>query len=343
MTSTTATAKFGNLVASDLVDVTHDPRELEAGGWWAVTQTFEGLFTAFKFASVTSHEKNVTNTKPYVDVVPISAWQSSMSQHEYEAAVETIRRDISRGWVYQANLCRVLTAQLSTPIDLEALHEQLKLNNPAPHAGYLRVPEHNIEIASASPELFLSRQADLVKSSPIKGTAKTEKELLEKDSAENIMIVDLVRNDLSHACLDGSVVVEHLLRLEEHPGLVHLVSDVSGRVANDASWADILAATSPPGSVSGAPKSSALETIARLENAPRSYYCGAFGWIDADRNLASLAVAIRTFWQERNASGAVVHFGTGAGITWGSEPHGEWLETELKAHRLLNIAAGVVG
>ena len=99
-------------------------------------------------------------------------------------------------------------------------------------------------------------------------------------------------------------------------------------------------ATSPPGSVSGAPKSSALETINRLEKAQRNIYCGAFGWVDADNKTADLAVGIRTFWQTTSGGGAQLHFGTGAGITWESDPHLEWLETELKAQRLLNIAAG---
>ena len=265
-----------------------------------------------------------------------------MSQAEYEAGVATIRDDIARGWVYQVNLCRVLTAALSVPINLEALYFALRRHNPAPHAGYLHIPEHNIDIASASPELFLSRSGDQIKSSPIKGTAKQASELLAKDSSENIMIVDLVRNDLSHACIKGSVNVEHLLRLEEHPGLVHLVSDVVGQVSKDISWADILTATSPPGSVSGAPKSSALETITRIEKSPRDIYCGAFGWVDGTNKTASLAVGIRTFWQTQSSEGAQLKFGTGAGITWESDPHGEWLETELKAHHLLNIAAGII-
>ena len=106
---------------------------------------------------------------------------------------------------------------------------------------------------------------------------------------------------------------------------------------------EVLAAVLPAGSVSGAPKSSALEVIGRLECAPREVYCGAFGWVDADRRQARLAVAIRTFWQVPDGDGAVLRFGTGAGITWGSDPAGEWDETELKAHRLLRVLSGDVG
>ena len=197
----------------------------------------------------------------------------------------------------------------------------------------------DVRIVSASPELFLSRKNQVLRSSPIKGTARVASELLEKDQTENIMIVDLVRNDLGQVCQSGSVRVVDLLRLEEHPGLVHLVSDVEGTLPVDMGWQNILKALLPPGSVSGAPKSSALEVIQRLENSARGIYCGGFGWVNADDNSAELAVGIRTFWQGTIAGAKSLHFGTGAGITWASDPEGEWHETELKAARLLSIAA----
>ena len=148
------------------------------------------------------------------------------------------------------------------------------------------------------------------------------------------MIIDLVRNDLQRVCRPGSVEVTGLLQVEHHPGLVHLVSTVRGRLRGDARWPDVLAATTPPGSVSGAPKSSALRAIADLEPVPRGPYCGAVGWVDADRGRACLAVGIRTFWWDSGQ----LRFGTGAGITWGSDAEGEWRETELKARRLLALA-----
>jgi para-aminobenzoate synthetase component 1 len=120
---------------------------------------------------------------------------------------------------------------------------------------------------------------------------------------------------------------------------VHLVSDVEGTLPSQISWQEILKAMSPPGSVSGAPKSSALEVIHRLEKGSREIYCGGFGWIDVDQNLAQIAVGIRTFWQSETADQRQVNFGTGAGITWDSDPLGEWHETTLKASRLLDIAA----
>ena len=337
-----AFAVFGDKVARDCIRISHDPTDLDQAGWWAVTQTFEGEFVGYQFAEVTDREPVRTEKLQSVDR---NLWQSSMSQDEYETAVAIIRDDIARGWVYQANLCRVLTAKLPDLIDGYALWNALCEHNPAPHAGYLYVPatETNprVEVMCASPELFLSRRGNHVMSSPIKGTAKSQERLLDKDSSENIMIVDLVRNDLSHVAIPGSVTVADLLRLEEHPGLVHLVSDVVGELPDGTSWRDILTGLTPPGSVSGAPKSSALEVINRLEKSPRGIYCGAFGWVDANDSTASLAVGIRTFWQEETVNGASLHFGTGAGITWGSDPHNEWLETELKANRLLNIAAGI--
>jgi para-aminobenzoate synthetase component 1 len=190
-------------------------------------------------------------------------------------------------------------------------------------------------IVSASPELFLRREGDVLTSAPIKGTARTPEGLLPKDTAENVMITDLVRNDLQRVSRPGTVEVTGLLRIEHHPGLVHLVSTVQGRMRAGTGWAEILEALSPPGSVSGAPKSTALRAIADLEPVPRGPYCGAVGWVDADRGTATLAVGIRTFWWNRGR----IHFGTGAGITWGSDPAGEWHETELKAGRLLSLAA----
>lgn len=149
------------------------------------------------------------------------------------------------------------------------------------------------------------------------------------------MIVDLVRNDLSRVCVTGSVAVPDLLRLETHPGLVHLASYVSGSLLDNVKWPQIIDATFPPGSITGAPKSSATRIIAELEPIAREYYCGAIGWIDADEGTACLAVAIRTFWK----SAGQLHFGTGAGITWSSDARAEWRETELKAAHLTALAA----
>ncbi|MFJ2152515.1 chorismate-binding protein [Streptomyces microflavus] len=334
-------ARFGGLVASGLQDVTHDPAALDSSGFWAVCADFEGRTVCARFSSVRREE--VPAPVPGAWRGPAAGqWATSLDREAYTAGVRRIRAYIAAGEVYQANLCRVLSAPLPDPgrADVDALTALLARGNPAPYAGTIRLPEHGVEVATASPELFLRRDGRTVESGPIKGTGRTEDDLLEKDHAENVMIVDLVRNDLGRVCATGSVTVPDLCVVEKHPGLVHLVSTVRGELAEGAGWPELLAAAFPPGSVTGAPKSSALGIIEELERSPRGPYCGAIGWVDADRGTASLAVGIRTFWIDRTGSAPLLRFGTGAGITWGSDPEREWDETELKASRLLAVASG---
>ena len=330
-----AAAWFGGRLATGLVEVTDDPTALDRGGWWAVVHSFEGAFRAARFESVVA----APHPRGRWRGVPGGSWTSSLDEREYVSAVSTVRERIAVGDVYQANICRVLSAPLPPGCEIAGLSGLLAVGNPAPYGGFVQVPDLGLDVATASPELFLRRRADVVESGPIKGTGRTQDDLQPKDVAENIMIVDLVRNDLGRVCEPGSVSVPHLLTLEVHPGLVHLVSTVRGELLAGTSWADLLAATFPPGSVTGAPKSSALRIIGELETAPRDVYCGAVGWVDADAGEAELAVGIRTFWSD----GDTLRFGTGAGITWGSDPYGEWAETELKADRLLSIAAQEAG
>ena len=240
-------------------------------------------------------------------------------------------------------LCRVLSHPLADGARLTDLEGLVARGNPAPYAGRLHVPEAGLDVLSASPEAFLTRSAGRIESRPIKGTATSLSAMLAKDYAENVMITDLVRNDLSAVCRPGTVSVDALCAPQEHPGLTHLVTAVSGQLRAGVGWADVMAATFPPGSVSGAPKSSALRVIADLEVAPRGPYCGTIGWVDADAGEAELAVGIRTFWTDRDADGARwLRFGTGGAITWGSDPAQEWAETELKAARLIGLASGRV-
>ncbi len=339
------------------IDVEQDPGRLAEGVWILVAE-FDGSTRAWRFA----HSERASGAGPQAGEYGVWSgpsgreWTSSLNREQYVSAVEAVRSAIYEGEVYQANICRVLSAPAEDEPSAPGLDRVLAIGNPAPYGGYIQVPPNLVSpdsgapidpvwIVSASPELYLRRDGALLTSSPIKGTAVAAEGLTGKDEAENVMITDLVRNDLQRVCEPGSIAVVDLLKTQAHPGLVHLVSTVQGRlraeVASDPLlWQQLLQATFPPGSVSGAPKESALRIIAALESVPRGPYCGAIGWVDAGSGTAELAVGIRTFWWERDETRrGWLRFGTGAGITWGSDPGGEWEETELKARRLIALAS----
>jgi para-aminobenzoate synthetase component 1 len=325
-------AVVGGRLATGLREVTSDPAALDSSGFWAVVVTFEGGVTCARFDDV--RPARPWPGRPWMGP-PASAWHSSLDRAAFCDGVRAIRAATAEGDVYQVNLCRRLSAPAPVDADVAALGAVLAEGNPAPYAAVVRLPGHGVQVASASPERFLRRDGYTVESRPIKGTAATPDGFLAKDRAENVMIVDLVRNDLGRVCEYGSVTVPALCATEKHPGLVHLVSRVQGRLRTDVGWAELLDATFPPGSVTGAPKLAALDVIAKLEPVERGPYCGAVGWVDADRKQGDLNVAIRTFWLE----GGELHLGTGGGITWDSSPEGEWEETELKARRLLSVVS----
>jgi para-aminobenzoate synthetase component 1 len=328
-------ALVGGRLASGLMEVATDPSALDTSGFWVVVGTFEGRWTCARFAHVEPVvPARAPSPRPWSGP-PTTAWTTSLSEREYMAGVQRVRDLIAAGTVYQVNLCRVLSAPLADAASLDALAALLADGNPAPYAARVLVPDAGVDVVCASPELFLRRDGRSVASAPIKGTGRVVDDLAPKDVAENVMIVDLVRNDLGRVCRTGSVAVDDALSVEQHPGLVHLVSTVRGELVPEATWPDVLAALFPPGSVSGAPKSTALTTISSLEPTERGPYCGAIGWVDADDEKAELAVGIRTFWRRDG----LLHFGTGAGITWGSDPEREWHETELKAAHLLLLAS----
>ena len=318
---------MGGIHATQCVEITDDARRLDDGSFWAVSISFEGRALFARFAEVSEKAFPEHNWTSLTKV-----WNSSKSQQEYISYVSQIRESIAAGGVYQVNACRELS-QAFDGQSLQGLFSQLLKGNPAQFSYFLSID--GLEIASASPERFISRHGSKIITSPIKGTIRSDEDSFgEKDKSENLMIVDLMRNDLGRICVPGTVDVTELFRHEKHPGITHLVSDVEGRLKDGISWIEIFEATMPPGSVSGAPKSAALSIISENEG-DRGPYCGTLGWIHGDR--AELSVAIRTFW---NSGDSIIRFGTGAGITWGSDPLAEWEETQLKARHLISIAGG---
>jgi para-aminobenzoate synthetase component I len=274
---------------------------------------------------------------------PLAHWESSLPRLRYERAVERAIDYIRAGDVFQVNLSqRLATDWRGDPF---ALYGRLRETSPAPYMALVRLG--GADIVSASPERFLAVRGDWIETRPIKGTRPrahdrgadrrlaAELEASEKDRAENVMIVDLARNDLGRVARYGSVAVDRLFSLESHPGVHHLVSTVSARLKAGIRPTEIVRATFPPGSVTGAPKVRALEVIDELEPVRRGPYCGAIGWFDPAGDL-ELSVAIRTFV----AAGGRLHLHVGGAVTADSNPADEWRETMHKAARLLEAAGG---
>jgi para-aminobenzoate synthetase component I len=270
------------------------------------------------------------------------AFASHTTRARWTEQVRAVRAAIGRGDIYQANLARRLEAPFAG--DPWPLFRRLRAGDPALFAGYLDLGPDPATgspraLLSASPEPFLSVDgAGLVRTDPIKGTrprGRTQaedrallRELLasRKDQAENVMIVDVLRNDLGRVCEPGSVRVPRLLRPERTNAVQHLVTTVTGRLAPGRDAFDLLAASFPGGSITGAPKIRAMEVIEGLEPVRRGPYCGAMCWVGPDGRLGS-SILIRTFV----ADGARLTLHVGGGVTWRSDPDAEWEETAAKA------------
>jgi para-aminobenzoate synthetase component 1 len=283
--------------------------------------------------------------RPVVGPGSPTRWRSGLERDAFADRVEAVLDLLRAGECYQVNLTRRLTCDVA--LDPVALHGALVRAHPAPHLALLQLPEvgPGTAVVSASPERYLRVRRRNVETRPIKGTAATRGALRTsaKDHAENVMIVDLARNDLGRVCTPGSVRVPGLCAIESHPGLHHLVSTVRGRLRDDVGIGALVRATFPPASVTGAPKPRVLQAIEDLEPVRRGAYCGALGWIDTSagdpaRIDADLAVAIRTFTVLGSGTAGCTHFSVGGGIVADSRPHAEWAETELKAARLLAVA-----
>ncbi len=260
----------------------------------------------------------------------VGPWAQTWTTAAYEAAIERIREAIARGDVYQVNLVQHLSAPFSgDPGALAAIFAPLRPRHAEPLMG------EGWAIVSASPELFLARRGRRVWTMPIKGTRPrgeaAELQESEKDAAEHVMIVDLERNDLSRVCKAGSVRWPELMATRELAGVEHMVSTIEGTLRDGIGLAEILEATFPGGSVTGAPKIAAVDLIAELEPVGRGASMGALGRVYGNGDL-DLALTIRTF----AVAEGTMHLWVGGGVVWDSDPAAEVEESWTKARPLLD-------
>lgn len=310
------------------------------GGERRLKETLEALYEAFDGAP------EDWAAGPF----PPPVINSNLTREEYLAAVLRIKEHIAAGDIYQANLTQQLTCQLAPETVPEAIFWRLRRDHPASFAAFIR--RRDDVVISASPERFLRVTPSdgarrTIEAWPIKGTrprgrtagedAVLRAELLasEKDRAENVMIVDLMRNDLGRVCRYGSVEVAELCALEEHPTLFHLVSRVRGILRDDVTAGALLRAAFPCGSITGAPKIRAMEIIGEAETAPRGLSMGAIGYFSADGSL-DLNVAIRTM----TVRDSFARFNVGGGVVADSCPSLEYEESLLKARALVRALGG---
>jgi para-aminobenzoate synthetase component 1 len=284
------------------------------------------------FAACSVRPPHYVGTNDNVDrdnALTFGPWERTWSSASYAEAVQSVRCAIARGDVYQVNLVQHLAAEFTgDPATLAARLASLKPHNREPYRG------DGWAIVSGSPELFLARRGRRVWTSPIKGTrpAGSESELSgsAKDRAEHVMIVDLERNDLSRVCVPGSVRWPELMATRQLAGVEHMVSTVEGTLRDGVGLAEILTATFPGGSITGAPKIAAVDLIAELEPVGRGASMGALGRIHGNGDF-DLALTIRTF---AIAEGRI-HLWVGGGIVWDSDPVAEIAESWTKARPVL--------
>lgn len=263
-------------------------------------------------------------------------WTPEWSRADYDAAFTAVREAIAAGRTYQVNLTTRLRATLDA--DPWAFHERMRRSQGRGYHAYLDLGRH--VILSASPELFFRTRGREIVTRPMKGTRPRgrwpdEDRALqaaltssEKDRSENLMIVDLLRNDLGRVCETGSVRAAALHEIERYRTVWQMTSTVRGRLRDDADLLDQLDALFPCGSVTGAPKISTMREIARLEPSPREVYCGAIGWVRPGGD-ATFSVPIRTAWLDRDTRR--LEFGTGGGVVWDSTPDEEYAELRAKS------------
>jgi para-aminobenzoate synthetase len=273
---------------------------------------------------------------------PGDAPDAAVTPQWYAAAFDHVQAELRRGNSYEVNL--TYRERVTTPTDAVAAYLRLRASNPAPYAGFLQ--HADVALLSSSPERYATvDRRRRVETKPIKGTTPrgttraadvAQAERLASDAkfrAENLMIVDLLRNDLSMVCEPGTVDVPALMQVETYPSVHQLVSTVRGHLRDDVSTVDALRALFPAGSMTGAPKLRTMEIIDRVEATPRGVYAGAFGWVSGD-GRADLGVVIRSLVARRDGDAWAYTLGTGGGITVRSDVDEEYAETRWKAARL---------
>ncbi|MFC1601971.1 aminodeoxychorismate synthase component I [Pseudomonadota bacterium] len=268
--------------------------------------------------------------------------KSNITKQQYAAGFEKIQRYIHDGDCYQVNFSQCFSVPAKG--DPWIAYQALRKSNPAPYAAYLNTPFS--QILSCSPELFLQVQGNVVKTKPIKGTLprganKQEDEQLiqelihsNKNRAENLMIVDLLRNDLGKSCKIGSIHVPEIFQIESFATVHHLVSTVTGMLAPNADAVTLLRGCFPGGSITGAPKHRAVQIIEELESHRREVYCGSIGYIGFDGNMQT-NIAIRTL----TASEENIKFCAGGGIVADSNMEDEYQEIRYKAAAMFELLA----
>lgn len=272
------------------------------------------------------------------------SWQANISKEQYQDKFEQIQKYLLSGDCYQINLTQRFTSSYQG--DEFDAYQALRAANRAPFSAFIRLED--CSILSISPERFIKLSNNKVQSKPIKGTKprSPDKDIddfnakalqsSEKDQAENLMIVDLLRNDISKVCQPGTVVVPKLFDIESFPAVHHLVSTVEGKLESKFTACDLLRASFPGGSITGAPKIRAMEIIDELEPQRRSVYCGSIGYISACGNMDS-SITIRTLVCEKLGTNKKIHCWAGGGIVADSELDAEYQESFDKVNKILPI------
>ncbi len=294
----------------------------------------------FKEISSITHYRYLQHTSSFSVI-------QSMDKQAYIEKIQRIKSHILRGDCYELNYCIEFYAE-QADVDPLYLYEQLVNLSPNPFSAYYR--SQDLYLACASPERYMSKKADRIFSQPIKGTIRRNRQDPEEDErlkshlsksskerSENVMVVDLVRNDLSRVCMPSSVKVDELFRVHTFPHLHHMISTVSGRLQHDKTFTDIIRSTFPMGSMTGAPKKRVLELIEAYEPTARGLFSGTLGYITPEGDF-DFNVVIRSIVYNQSAKYLSYH--VGSGITGYADPEQEYAECLLKAEAIAQILKG---